>query len=116
MTTSEAGRHGRWPSRAQLAGAVVALVVLAVVLILSGGGRAPPTVASGNAGFGRFHPPPVPTRVSAPVRRACAVSSPTLDRIRKDGVLFWAIGVSPPFGFEIRGGVWAGVEAQNAAE
>ena len=44
------------------------------------------------------------------------MSSPTIDRIKKDGVLFWAIGVSPPFGFELEPGVWAGVEAQNAAE
>jgi ABC-type amino acid transport substrate-binding protein len=44
------------------------------------------------------------------------VSSPTIDRIKKEGVLFWAIGVSPPFGFELDSGVWAGVEAQNAAE
>jgi cyclohexadienyl dehydratase len=47
---------------------------------------------------------------------ACDVSSPTIDRIKKEGVLFWAIGVSPPFGFQPERGVWAGVEAQNAAE
>ena len=50
------------------------------------------------------------------VRRACDVSSPTIDQIKTEGVLFWAIGVSPPFGFELERGVWAGVEAQNAAE
>jgi ABC-type amino acid transport substrate-binding protein len=44
------------------------------------------------------------------------VSSPIIDRIKNDGVLFWAIGVSPPFGFELARGAWAGVEAQNAAE
>ena len=44
------------------------------------------------------------------------MSSPTIDRIKKEGVLFWGIGVSPPFGFELERGVWAGVEAQNAAE
>jgi ABC-type amino acid transport substrate-binding protein len=49
-------------------------------------------------------------------RRACDVSSPTIDRIKREGVLFWAIGVSPPFGFELERGVWTGVEAQNAAE
>ncbi len=50
------------------------------------------------------------------VREACDAPSPTIDRIKKEGVLFWAIGVSPPFGFELEPGVWAGVEAQNAAE
>ena len=54
--------------------------------------------------------------MTAAVRSACDVSSPTIDRIKDEGVLFWAIGVSPPFGFEVDGGVWAGVEAQNAAE
>lgn len=44
------------------------------------------------------------------------MSSPTIDRIKKAGALFWAIGVSPPFGFELERGEWAGVEAQNAAE
>jgi ABC-type amino acid transport substrate-binding protein len=39
-----------------------------------------------------------------------------IDRIKKEGVLFWAIGVSPPFGFELKRSEWAGVEAQNAAE
>jgi ABC-type amino acid transport substrate-binding protein len=50
------------------------------------------------------------------VKRACDVPSPTIDRIKREGVLFWAIGVSPPFGFQLKLGVWAGVEAQNAAE
>ena len=50
------------------------------------------------------------------VREACDASSPTIDRIKKEGALFWAIGVSPPFGFEVERGVWTGVEAQNAAE
>jgi ABC-type amino acid transport substrate-binding protein len=54
--------------------------------------------------------------VAEPVRKACDVSSPTIDRIEREGALFWAIGVSPPFGFEVKRGVWAGVEAQNAAE
>ena len=44
------------------------------------------------------------------------MSSPTIDRIKKEGALFWAIGVSPPFGFEVERGLWTGVEAQNAAE
>jgi ABC-type amino acid transport substrate-binding protein len=72
--------------------------------------------ASGNVATGRFHPPPIQTDVPEAVRDACDVSSPTIDRIRKEGVLFWAIGVSPPFGFELERGEWAGVEAQNAAE
>ena len=44
------------------------------------------------------------------------MSSPTIDRIKQAGVLFWAIGVSPPFSFRLANGDWAGVEAQNAAE
>ena len=70
----------------------------------------------GERGTGKFDPPPIPTDVDEAVKEACDVSSPTIDRIRKDGVLFWAIGVSPPFGFEVERGLWAGVEAQNAAE
>ena len=72
--------------------------------------------ASGNAATGRFNPPPIQTDVSAPVKEACDVSSPTIDRIKEEGVLFWAIGVSPPFGFTLESGEWSGVEAQNAAE
>jgi cyclohexadienyl dehydratase len=89
---------------------------LLVLFAACGGGEAERAASAGNAGSGRFRPPPIETNVAAPVKRACAVSSPTLDRIRDDGVLFWAIGVSPPFGFELEPGVWAGVEAQNAEE
>jgi ABC-type amino acid transport substrate-binding protein len=91
-----------------------ALAVLAAVVSACGGGG--DAAASGNAATGRFRPPGIQTAVGEAVRRACDVSSPTIDRIKKEGVLFWAIGVSPPFGFELRRGVWAGVEAQNAAE
>jgi cyclohexadienyl dehydratase len=95
-------------------------VVLSTLAILTAGGcgghDAGGAVASGNAGMGKFHPPPIQTDVPEAVRKACDVSSPTIDRIKKEGVLFWAIGVSPPFGFEVDHGVWAGVEAQNAAE
>jgi ABC-type amino acid transport substrate-binding protein len=72
--------------------------------------------ASGNAATGKFRPPPIQTDAPEAVKKACDVSSPTIDRIKKEGVLFWGIGVSPPFGFEIDRGVWGGVEAQNAAE
>jgi ABC-type amino acid transport substrate-binding protein len=93
-----------------------ALAILASVLAGCGGDHAGGGVASGNAATGSFHPPAIPTDVGQVVRKACDVSSPTIDRIKKQGVLFWAIGVSPPFGFELKSGVWAGVEAQNAAE
>src|SRR4051812_46581891 len=63
-----------------------------------------------------YHPPPIPTEVSKAVAQACAVSSPTLDRIKHADVLVWAIGVSPPFSFRLPNGDWAGIEAQNAAE
>jgi cyclohexadienyl dehydratase len=99
------------------------LVVLLSVLALStallaacGGEDGSDGVASGNAATGRFDPPPVQTAVGEAVKAACDVSSPTIDRIKKAGVLFWAIGVSPPFGFEVERGIWGGVEAQNAAE
>jgi ABC-type amino acid transport substrate-binding protein len=112
MTTSEAWRHGpRW-RRASLAAVLSALAVLAAC----GGNHGPGAAASGNAATGRFHPPPIQTRVDAAVKQACDVSSPTIDRIKKQGVLFWAIGTSPPFGFQLKPGTWAGVEAQNAAE
>jgi cyclohexadienyl dehydratase len=92
-----------------------ALAILTALLAACGGdGKG--GAASGNAATGRFHPPAIQTDPNAAVRKACDVSSPTIDRIRKEGVLFWAIGVSPPFGFELKRSQWAGVEAQNAAE
>jgi ABC-type amino acid transport substrate-binding protein len=115
MTTSEARRHGRGWSGARLATVLSALaIVTALVSACGGGGR--DVVASGNAAIGKFRPPAIQTAVGEAVRKACDVSSPTIDRIKKQGVLFWAIGVSPPFGFQLERGVWGGVEAQNAAE
>jgi ABC-type amino acid transport substrate-binding protein len=102
--------------RQRLAIVLAALVISMAGLAACGGDDADNRTASGNAGTGRFHPPPIRARVDPAVRRACDVSSPTLDQIKREGVLFWAIGVSPPFGFEVERGVWAGVEAQNAAE
>jgi ABC-type amino acid transport substrate-binding protein len=116
MTTSEARRHGRGWSGARRAVVLTALAVLTAVLAACGGDHGGSGAASGNAGTGKFDPPAIQTDVDEAVRKACDVSSPTIDRIKKDGVLFWAIGVSPPFGFEVERGVWAGVEAQNAAE
>jgi ABC-type amino acid transport substrate-binding protein len=98
------------------AAALMALAILTAAPVSCGGDHAPGGAASGNAATGRFDPPAIPTRVNEAVRKACDVSSPTLDRIRKEGVLFWGIGVSPPFGFQLERGTWAGVEAQNAAE
>jgi ABC-type amino acid transport substrate-binding protein len=116
MTTSEARRHGRGWSGARLVAVLSALAVLTAALPACGGDNGGDAAASGNAATGKFHPPAIPTDVDEAVRDACDVSSPTIDRIKKEGVLFWAIGVSPPFGFELERGVWAGVEAQNAAE
>src|SRR5882757_2310176 len=116
MTTSEARRHGRGWSGARLAVMLSALAIVTAVLAGCGGGGEGDAGPSGNAATGKFRPPAIPTRVDEAVRKACNVSSPTIDRIKKEGVLFWAIGVSPPFGFELERGVWAGVEAQNAAE
>lgn len=95
-----------------------ALAVLLTVAtsVTACGGEGAQRQAAGNAGNGRFRPPPIATEFPARVKQACAASSPTLDRIRRQGVLFWAIGATPRFGFRLRNGRWAGVEAQNAAE
>jgi ABC-type amino acid transport substrate-binding protein len=98
---------------------VVVLSALAMLTTVPGGCGSDDGgdgTASGNATAGRFHPPAIQTDVDDAVSKACDVSSPTIDRIKREGVLFWAIGVSPPFGFEAERGVWTGVEAQNAAE
>ena len=92
------------------------LAILTAVVVGCGGDNGGDGAASGNAATGEFHPPAIQTEVDEAVRNACDASSPTIDRIKKEGALFWAIGVSPPFGFELEPGVWAGVEAQNAAE
>jgi ABC-type amino acid transport substrate-binding protein len=116
-----AGGRPRRAGRAWAATLAVLVVAAAVVLAAAvardhddGGGR--DGSGLGNVAFGRFHPPPIASSFPAGVRSACAVSSPVLDRIRRAGVLFWGIGISPPFGFEVGTGQWGGVEAQNAAE
>lgn len=101
---------------ARLVVVLSALAIVAAVLTGCGGDEAENGAASGNADTGKFDPPAIPTEVDEAVREACDVSSPTIDRIKKEGALFWAIGVSPPFGFEVERGLWTGVEAQNAAE
>jgi ABC-type amino acid transport substrate-binding protein len=116
MTTSGAHRHGGDRRRARLAVVLSMLAILVVMLGACGGDDGGDGAASGNGGAGNFDPPAIQTKVDGAVRAACDVSSPTIDRIKKQGVLFWAIGISPPFGFEVERGVWAGVEAQNAAE
>jgi cyclohexadienyl dehydratase len=116
MTTSAARRQRRGWSGASLAAALSALAILTAGLAACGGDGADDRTPSGNAETGKFHPPGIQTKVNPAVRQACHVSSPTIDQIKREGVLFWAIGVSPPFGFELERGVWAGVEAQNAAE
>jgi ABC-type amino acid transport substrate-binding protein len=116
MTTAEAGRRGREWSAARIAVVLSALALLTAGPAACGGGDGAGAAASGNAATGKFDPPPIQTHVDAAVRKACDASSPTIDRIKKDRVLFWAIGVSPPFGFKLERGMWAGVEAQNAAE
>jgi ABC-type amino acid transport substrate-binding protein len=116
MTASDARRHGAGRSRARLAVVLSALAISTAVLAACGGDDGGDAAASGNAATGRFHPPAIRTDVDERVRKACDVSSPTIDRIRRERVLFWGIGVSPPFGFALERGVWAGVEAQNAAE
>ncbi|MCU1677728.1 MAG: Amino acid transporter, amino acid-binding/permease protein, partial [Frankiales bacterium] len=107
--------HGMVSHRRHLAVALSTITLSTAVLAACGGGG-PAEETSGNASSGPFSPPPVQTDVPEAVRSACDVSSPTIDRIKHGGVLFWAIGVTPPFGFRLKTGEWAGVEAQNAAE
>jgi cyclohexadienyl dehydratase len=109
------GRNGRKTVGFRRAVMLVALASMCV-LAACGGGADNDHVASGNMATGSFHPPAIPTAVDKAVAKACDVSSPTIDRVKKEGILFWAIGVSPPFAFELGGGRWAGVEAQNAAD
>jgi ABC-type amino acid transport substrate-binding protein len=116
MTTSGARRHGRGWNGPRLAIVLGALAISTVLFAACGGDGAGGRAASGNAATGRFHPPAIGAHVDQAVRKACDVSSPTIDRIRTQGVLFWAIGISPPFGFALGRGMWAGVEAQNAVE
>ena len=96
--------------------AALGLALLMAELAACGGDDRGREVASGNVATGKFRPPAITTDVDEAVRKACAVSSPTIDQIKQEGALFWAIGNSPPFGFQVEPGVWAGVEAQNAAE
>jgi ABC-type amino acid transport substrate-binding protein len=104
----------RFP-RARLA-PLLSTLVLATATLAGCGGDGTAKVPAGSSGAGGFTPPPIQTDVPRAVRDACDVSSPTLDRIKKEDALFWAIGVTPPFGFRVGNGEWAGVEAQNAAE
>ena len=116
MTTSDARGSGRGRSGARLALVLSAIAILTAVAAGCGGDDGADEATSGNAATGRFRPPAIPTDVDQAVKQACDVTSPTIDRIEREGVLFWGIGVSPPFGFQLEHGVWAGVEAQNAAE
>jgi ABC-type amino acid transport substrate-binding protein len=67
------------------------------------------------SGDGSFDPPPILTDVPESVATACEGGG-LIDEVRDRGTLNWAIGVSPPFGFKLPDGSWAGIEAQNAAE
>jgi|GEM_PF-3562223 len=64
---------------------------------------------------GQFNPPVIYDKVPEAVANACK-SGGKIDEIKKRGTLNFAIGVSPPFGFKLPDGKWAGVEAQAAAE
>ena len=65
--------------------------------------------------MGDFTPPSILGDIPGAVSTACQ-SGGLIDEVKKRGTLNWAIGVSPPFGFKLEDGTWAGVEAQAAAE
>jgi ABC-type amino acid transport substrate-binding protein len=100
----------------------LALVMAAAAVACGGNGGSSETSGSATAPSetgaqsGAFSPPPILSSIPDSVSSACSVSSPTIDKIKEGGTLNWAIGVSPPFGFKLPSGEWAGVEAQNAAE
>ena len=95
---------------------MLAVLLSALIVLGACGGEGARPTSSGNAGSGGFDPPPIQTRFPEAVTRACSAPSPTIERIKREGTLFWAIGATPRFGFKLRDGRWAGVEAQNAAE
>jgi ABC-type amino acid transport substrate-binding protein len=74
------------------------------------------STARESAAAAQFHPPPIIGTVPPALKAACSASSKKIDEIKGRGTLNWAIGVSPPFGFKLANGQWAGIEAQNAAE
>lgn len=76
---------------------------------------AAPAGATTTPPTGQFNPPAIYDKVPAAVASACK-SGGKIDEIKKSGTLNFAIGVSPPFGFKLPDGQWAGVEAQAAAE
>jgi polar amino acid transport system substrate-binding protein len=94
----------------------LAVLLSALIVVGACGGEGAQPASTGNAGDGDFDPPPIQTRFPEAVTKACRAPSPTIDRIKDEGTLFWAIGATPRFGFKLPDGRWAGVEAQNAAE
>jgi len=65
--------------------------------------------------MGEFTPPAIMSEIPDSLKDACEGGG-LIDEIKDRGTLNWAIGVSPPFGFKLEDGTWAGVEAQAAAE
>jgi polar amino acid transport system substrate-binding protein len=98
--------HRRW-TRTTTFG----IVTVAVAAIGASVGTAAPARQQAT-----FNPPPIIGTVPASLKSACTSSTGRIAAIKKRGTLNWAIGVSPPFGFKLSNGKWAGVEAQNAAE
>src|SRR5262245_23923759 len=74
------------------------------------------STASGADRAKAYNPPPILNTIPASLKAACSSSDKKIAEIQKRGVLNWAIGVSPPFGFKLANGQWAGVEADNARE
>lgn len=94
-----------------LATASASVVLLASCAIGGGSSQAPSSDSEPDRAGA-----PLTVGFSDAVVQACDTSSPTLDAIRERGVLHWGIGISPPFGFKLADGSWAGVEADNARE
>lgn len=93
-----------------------ALGVALVFGLAATAGSASTTPESTARSQGQYNPPPILANVPPALARACGSQSRKIGAIKKRGTLNWAIGVSPPFGFKLPNGQWAGIEAQNAAE
>lgn len=73
-------------------------------------------MSSGMA-IAEFQRPAIDGAIPDAVKAACtAEKSPAVKSIQDRGVLNWALGISPPFGFRESDGQYGGIEVDNALE